>query len=125
MPSKEAHASRRMALVSKLRLGLACGAIGVGLLTSAAPAQTTPREKLPASPLRPSAGGSNANNPAATRPLAKAAAKDKADAINLKELKVMAVVNTEQITATQLGHECMRRYGEEVLDSLVNRQLIA
>jgi len=114
-----------MALVSKLRMGLACGAIGVGLLTTAVQAQTTPREKLPASPLRPSAGAGNANNPAATRPLAKAAAQDKADAINLKELKVMAVVNTEQITATQLGQECMRRYGKEVLESLVNRQLIA
>jgi parvulin-like peptidyl-prolyl isomerase len=115
-----------VALVSKIRVGLACGAIGVGLLTSVAEAQTSPREKLPAGPVRPSGGAArNANNPAATRPLAKAAAQDRADAINIKELKVMAVVNTEQITATQLGQECMRRYGQEVLDSLINRQLIA
>lgn len=36
----------------------------------------------------------------------------------------MAVVNNEQITRTELGRECIRRYGEEVLESLVNRQLI-
>jgi len=40
-------------------------------------------------------------------------------------LQVMAVVNTEQITRTELGRECIRRYGEEVLESLVNRMLIA
>jgi parvulin-like peptidyl-prolyl isomerase len=40
-------------------------------------------------------------------------------------LQVMAVVNTEQITRTELGRECIRRYGEEVLESMVNRQLIA
>jgi parvulin-like peptidyl-prolyl isomerase len=37
----------------------------------------------------------------------------------------MAVVNGEQITRTELGRECIRRYGEEVLESVVNRQLIA
>src|SRR5207244_2597875 len=40
-------------------------------------------------------------------------------------LQVMAVVNGEQITRTDLGRECIRRYGEEVLESMVNRQLIA
>jgi parvulin-like peptidyl-prolyl isomerase len=40
-------------------------------------------------------------------------------------LQVMAVVNGEQITRQDLGRECIRRYGEEVLESMVNRQLIA
>ena len=40
-------------------------------------------------------------------------------------LQVMAVINGEQITRTELGRECIRRYGEEVLESMVNRQLIA
>jgi parvulin-like peptidyl-prolyl isomerase len=40
-------------------------------------------------------------------------------------LQVMAVVNGEQISRTELGRECIRRYGEEVLESMVNRQLIA
>ena len=37
----------------------------------------------------------------------------------------MAVVNGEQITRTDLGRETIRRYGEEVLESMVNRQLIS
>jgi parvulin-like peptidyl-prolyl isomerase len=37
----------------------------------------------------------------------------------------MAVVNGEQITRADLGRECIRRYGEEVLESLINRQLLA
>src|SRR6478736_441519 len=40
-------------------------------------------------------------------------------------LQVMAIVNGEQVTRQELGRECIRRYGEEVLESLVNRQLIA
>jgi parvulin-like peptidyl-prolyl isomerase len=40
------------------------------------------------------------------------------------KLQVMAVVNGEQITRTELGRECIRRYGKEVLESLVNRHLI-
>ncbi len=39
-------------------------------------------------------------------------------------LQVMAVVNGEQISRQELGRECIRRYGEEVLESMVNRQLI-
>src|SRR4029453_17354374 len=40
-------------------------------------------------------------------------------------LQVLAKVNGEDITRTELGRECIRRYGEEVLESMVNRQLIA
>jgi parvulin-like peptidyl-prolyl isomerase len=39
-------------------------------------------------------------------------------------LQVLAVINGEQITRVELGRECIRRYGEEVLESMVNRQLI-
>ncbi|MEX2173871.1 MAG: peptidylprolyl isomerase [Pirellulaceae bacterium] len=39
-------------------------------------------------------------------------------------MQVMAVVNGEQITRADLGRECIHRYGEEVLESLVNRHLI-
>jgi len=38
---------------------------------------------------------------------------------------VVAVVNSEQITKTDLGRECLRRYGPEVLDSLLNKLLLA
>ncbi len=38
--------------------------------------------------------------------------------------KIAAVVNGEQITREELGKECLRRYGNEVLESMVNRSLI-
>lgn len=38
--------------------------------------------------------------------------------------KVVAVVNGEQITRDQLARECLRRYGQDVLENVVNRHLI-
>ena len=38
--------------------------------------------------------------------------------------EIMAVVNGEPITREDLARECLRQYGEEVLESLVNKQLI-
>lgn len=39
-------------------------------------------------------------------------------------MPIMAVVNGEQITREILGSECLRRYGQEVLDGLINQQII-
>lgn len=39
-------------------------------------------------------------------------------------ITLMAVVNGQQVTRQYLGHECLVRYGEEVLETLINRQLI-
>ena len=36
-------------------------------------------------------------------------------------LSVVAVINGEQITKADLGRECLRRYGPEVLDNLLNK----
>lgn len=41
------------------------------------------------------------------------------------DLKVLAVVNGEQIGRQELATECLRRYGEEVLETLVNRHVIS
>ncbi len=38
--------------------------------------------------------------------------------------KVVAVVNRERITRDELGRECLRHYGETVLDNMVNKFLI-
>jgi parvulin-like peptidyl-prolyl isomerase len=114
MSSRKAHA-----LLSTIRVSLACGALS---LSGVALAQTTPGQRLPIAPVRPA--GANANNPAATRPLAKAAA-EQASGVDFRKTEVMAVVNGDQITTKQLGQECERRYGQEMLESLVNRQLIA
>ncbi len=80
---------------------------------SAAPQRTSQAAKMQAQ----ATGSVGAPAPAATT--------SSVAPLNTKDLKVMAVVNGEQITRQQLGQECMRRFGKEVLESMVNRQLIA
>lgn len=41
------------------------------------------------------------------------------------QIKIMAVVNGEQVSRQELATECLRRYGTEVLETIVNRQVIA
>ena len=41
-----------------------------------------------------------------------------------RKLQVMAVVNQQQITRQELAREVLRRYGTDVLESLVNKKLI-
>ncbi len=38
--------------------------------------------------------------------------------------QVVAVINREELTRTQLANECIRRYGKQVLESEVNKHLI-
>ena len=86
-------------------------------------------------PAQPSTFGQPAPqaNPSATRPQSPAGVQPAAATAPAKSqglppsstLQVMAVVNGEQVTRQELGRECIRRYGEEVLESMVNRQLIS
>jgi parvulin-like peptidyl-prolyl isomerase len=99
--------------------------------TSAASAQS-PRAAQPArAAAAPPAGRAPAANrgtvPAsATAPAAKTAAGNApaANVPNAQSLNVVAVVNNEQITRDHLAHECMRRFGKDVLESIVNKHLI-
>ncbi len=43
---------------------------------------------------------------------------------NAAQQNISAVVNGQPITRKQLADECMRRYGQEVLESIVNKHLI-
>ena len=43
---------------------------------------------------------------------------------DLSKLDVFAVVNGEQLTRQQIAQEAIRRFGEEMLQSLINRRLI-
>src|SRR6185369_17792887 len=65
-------------------------------------------------------------NPAATgrAPVAAPAAISPA-AANTKTLEIVANVNGEEIQRQQLAQECLRLYGKEVLESLMNKYLIA
>ena len=55
---------------------------------------------------------------------APAAAASSGTAKPTTELKIVAVVNGEPITREQLGQECLRHYGKEVLESMINKYLI-
>jgi parvulin-like peptidyl-prolyl isomerase len=77
---------------------------------------TTATQARPANQLQPAAKQAAVQPATAIKPAAPPSAST---------LQVMAVINGEQITRTELGRECIRRYGEEVLESMVNRQLIS
>lgn len=62
---------------------------------------------------RPAAGPAN-NDQAPGQPLPPAG----------QQIQVVAVVNGQQITRQQLADSCMRRFGEAVLESIINKQLV-
>lgn len=41
-----------------------------------------------------------------------------------RQIEVLAVVNGQQITRQQIANECLRRFGEDVLESIVNKMLV-
>ncbi len=55
---------------------------------------------------------------------AKADTRAASPAANPTPLKVVATVNGEDVTREDLARECLRHYGEDVLESLVNKYLI-
>jgi parvulin-like peptidyl-prolyl isomerase len=97
--------------------GVRAGSPSAPTRLSASPA--TGRQTLPATAPGRSQGAAGS---AAVQP---ATAGKIASPPPASTLQVMAVINGEQITRTELGRECIRRYGEEVLESMVNRQLIS
>ena len=79
-------------------------------------------ESAKAQSLRAAPSRTQAHTPQSTaRPTQQAAIKAPAPA----QLKIVARVNGEPITREQLGEECLRHYGEEVLESEVNKRLIS
>jgi parvulin-like peptidyl-prolyl isomerase len=85
-----------------------------GVRTAAAASQPTRPTvaTAPSSPSSPPTGG------APRSPAPPAAGPEAA------KPTVVAVVNGEQITRDQLGRECIRHYGAQVLEGMVNRYLI-
>ena len=82
------------------------------------PTAQKPAATVPAA--RPSAG----TGAATTSPTTSRAAPTRTPP-PIGTLKVMAVVNAEPISRQDLAYQCLRRYGEEVLESLINMQLIS
>lgn len=90
------------------------GAAGQGAPVVRANGPVVAAQGVPLNQITPPVNKNNGAAPAATmRP------------INPTQSQVMAVVNGDQITQTELGRECLWRFGKEVLEGMVNRQLIA
>lgn len=110
-----------------LMVALAAWAIRQGSHAEAYAQQPTgPRPPVGpvAGPVAPPRGpGAQKENLAPVAP-AKPTGQSSTTMINVKELKVMAVINGEQITRADLGREALKRYGNEVLTSMLNRVLI-
>lgn len=85
-------------------------ALPIGDLSAQAP---IPRRRVPSQAANsPRTARANSRNPAANPSSA------------TSHLKVMAVVNGQQITRQKLADECIRRYGNDVLESMLNKYLI-
>ncbi len=78
-------------------------------------ADRTPSSYMPASaaPSRLAPAASTAPRPRGVRPIG-----------GLKVPVVVANVNSQRVTREDLARECLRQYGKEVLESMVNRELI-
>ena len=66
----------------------------------------------------------NAKVNRAVTPVSNTQAAVQAPASNTQQQNVVASVNGRQISRQELAQECLRRYGTEVLESLVNKHLI-
>jgi len=84
--------------------------------TPKALAPVAPTSSSTVAPLRPTrpVAASSVGNQGATGQSAKPAEKP----------KIVATVNGEHITRDQLAAECLRHYGKEVLESMINKYLI-
>jgi parvulin-like peptidyl-prolyl isomerase len=74
-------------------------------------------------------GRANADSPSARTPAGTAQGATRAPAaravrVDPRTLKTMAIVNGEEITRQQLAQATLVRYGEQVLEGLVNKHLI-
>lgn len=89
----------------------------------AVPAARTPAARTPVA-RTPAATGRQAPPPANRGQAASPAATAFVGDARQPNQNVSAVVNGQAITRKELGNECMRRYGKEVLESIVNKHLI-
>lgn len=110
------HARSRARRVASITHRIARLTLSAGLFWTAIAA---------AAPLFAQTARQAATAPRATVPSAPASKVATATATPGSDLKVLAVVNGEQIGRQELATECLRRYGEEVLETLVNRHVIS
>lgn len=113
----KSRGKRAKVLLGSLLVMALCGVVRYYWTASPANADTSRRNEAAASrSTRPS--GDNARQ--ATPPTRSLTPETSAASIP----EVVATVNTTRITKEELGRECLRHFGEEVLESMVNKRLI-
>ena len=120
MTSKDASEGKKRSV--RTFFSIAGGGLAVLGVCLAARTLSEPGSATAQAPVRQAGTARTAPAPI-TRPSG-ATTSATAGAQKQQNLKIMAVVNGQQITRQDLGNECMRRYGEDVLESIVNKHLI-
>lgn len=77
------------------------------------------------SPLKKLTAKSALKDSKAKKTAAKSADEPPAELPAMASLKIMATVNGQQITRNELAQECLLHFGEEVLESVINKRLIS
>ncbi|HEX7375726.1 MAG TPA: hypothetical protein VF278_01375, partial [Pirellulales bacterium] len=77
------------------------------------------------SPLAKLTAKSAAKTTKTKKPSAKTSGEPPAEVPATAALKIMATVNGQQITRNELAQECLLHFGEEVLESVINKRLIS
>ena len=93
-----------------------------------AQADSTDRSRVVVGPTAQRTSGASASNSttraaSSSRPRAASDEEPKAGESAIPE--IVALVNGRQVTRDDLARECLRHYGEEVLENLINKYLIA
>ncbi|MDA1055608.1 MAG: peptidylprolyl isomerase [Planctomycetota bacterium] len=119
MTSKDASNGKRQSF--RTFFSIAGGAFVVFAVCLATRALSGPGSATAQAPVRQASPSRTAPAPAGRTSGSNTAA---ANGVQQQNPKVMAVVNGQQITREDLANECIRRYGKDVLESIVNKQLI-
>lgn len=114
-------------VIGGLAVLAACLAIryfsGADSVHAQAPRQKQPRTSVARRAAPAKETGADSARPDAER-LPDAPRGPRSKGSRLNELNVMALVNGEKISRQDLANECMIRYGEDVLEQLVNKYVI-
>jgi parvulin-like peptidyl-prolyl isomerase len=137
MAGKDAQFATTRAGKWKVRLSLAMGAAAVlgccvilhytwgpGAASAQAPYRSVATPQTTAPTRTVAATGTSKIAAAQATATGGANTENGTTAIDTRKLTVMAVVNGQQVTRQDLARECLRRYGSEVLESMVNKHLI-
>ena len=114
--------TRKLTSIAALAVLVIGGAIAIKAVSPTSRAEAQLLRNRPRTQSRPQVRKQPARQPKGVQAQQRNAANDKKPAVSGTD--IAAVVNDEIITRQALGRECLKRWGEETLESLVNKHLI-